>query len=364
LHQAVQHFQTLVFRRAFWFFVLGVVVKAAEVGSSVNSRPLDQPPRLLREGRSDYPSFLADLEIRGSTVLEFTVNADGTPSLPRVSQVSHPAFVAPAIEVLYKSQFAPGTRNGVPVGAPMTYLFEFDVERRGRKIGRDPFSLPPTSGPDTPPEFRYDVAPRLVTLCEPIYPFELLMKDERGDAEVRFVVNREGRVTAAKAITASRPEFGAALVAAIEAWQFTPPQLDGKATMTLVSKQYKFSTRTRELAADDDGGRVIRQLRSGGDKFVTLATLSAKPRAIYQVPPRYPPLLEEQRIAGEAEVEFIIDRKGHVRAPRIVSATREEFGWAAANAVQRWFYEPPVFNGKSIDVRVRMPIGFEPALKK
>ena len=63
---------------------------------------------------------------------------------------------------------------------------------------------------------------------------------------------------------------------------------------------------------------------------------------------------------GSAEIEFIIDREGRARLPRIVSASREEFGWAAATAIAQWVFDPPKKNGQPVDTRVRIPVSFTP----
>jgi TonB family protein len=65
-------------------------------------------------------------------------------------------------------------------------------------------------------------------------------------------------------------------------------------------------------------------------------------------------------LTGEAEVEFVIDRHGRVRLPRVVRATEEAFGWAAATAVSQWVFEAPTKGGEPAEVVVRVPVGFKP----
>ncbi len=57
-------------------------------------------------------------------------------------------------------------------------------------------------------------------------------------------------------------------------------------------------------------------------------------------------------------LEVIVDRDGRVRLPHIRSATRPEFGWAAATAVSQWLFETPLKDGKPVDVRVVIPVKF------
>jgi hypothetical protein len=47
-----------------------------------------------------------------------------------------------------------------------------------------------------------------------------------------------------------------------------------------------------------------------------------------------------------------------VRLPRIVSATADSFGYAAAQAVVAWQFGPPLVGGKPAVVRVKVPFKF------
>ena len=52
-------------------------------------------------------------------------------------------------------------------------------------------------------------------------------------------------------------------------------------------------------------------------------------------------------------------RDGRVLFPRIVSASHEDFGWAAATAVAQWKFNPPMRNGQRVDVRMVVPVMFD-----
>ena len=45
--------------------------------------------------------------------------------------------------------------------------------------------------------------------------------------------------------------------------------------------------------------------------------------------------------------------------PRIISATQEDFGWAAATAVAQWRFQPPTKNGQKVDARMTVPVLFD-----
>jgi TonB family protein len=97
-----------------------------------------------------------------------------------------------------------------------------------------------------------------------------------------------------------------------------------------------------------------------GESVPAAKGLDAKLRPIWRAMPIYPAALKEEKIAGRAEVEFVIDRTGRARVPKILSATRDEMGWAAATAISQWLFEPPTRGGEPVDVRVRIPLDFNP----
>jgi TonB family protein len=69
-------------------------------------------------------------------------------------------------------------------------------------------------------------------------------------------------------------------------------------------------------------------------------------------------LLKRSGVAGEATVDFLVDQNGRVQLPRIVAATQWEFGWAAATALLRFEFTPPMKGGEPTATRMRLPIKF------
>lgn len=348
-------------------FAAGLMMAARAQPVAESAEPVGvTPPRAVKTPKLEYPEMFAveGLAFRGSTVVQFVVGKDGSVQSPRVAQVSHPAFVPPALEALFKTQFAPATAGGEPVASRFTWVYNFDWEGiSGRGIGVEPFTLPPVSSPGVPAEFRYDVAPRPTFTCEPVYPRELLFNRVTGSAKVNLVIDKAGRVAGAKVAAMSHPEFGAALVASVEAWRFTPALRDGRATVTVITREHTFARGNRDLASDADATRLIGAYRAANGAIAEAAALEAAPRLLYEVTPEYPRSLATQRLAGEATVEFLVDRRGRVRLPHVVASTHTGFGWAAATAVQQRFYEVPRLKGRTVDVRMVQVFSFAPPEK-
>ena len=113
-----------------------------------------------------------------------------------------------------------------------------------------------------------------------------------------------------------------------------------------------------EAPRADPLGRLVILARK--DSLRGGADLDEKLTPLYRVAPGYPAALRADKPSGEATVEFVIDRDGRARLPRIVAATREEFGWAAATAVAQWLFRPPLRGGAPVEVKVQIPFNFTP----
>jgi TonB family protein len=113
-----------------------------------------------------------------------------------------------------------------------------------------------------------------------------------------------------------------------------------------------------EESFDADARHVLAQLRKGR-KFPSVNQLDERPKAVTQDSPAYPRALKDDGVTGQAEIEFVIDKDGRVLFPRIVSASHEDFGWAAATAVAQWKFQPPQLNGQKVEAVMRVPILFD-----
>jgi TonB family protein len=86
--------------------------------------------------------------------------------------------------------------------------------------------------------------------------------------------------------------------------------------------------------------------------------LDERLRPIWRIRPAYPQALRIEKPAGKAVIEFVVDREGRARLPRVVSASHPEFGWSAASALSQWVFAPPRRGGEPVDVNVSIPFEF------
>lgn len=77
-----------------------------------------------------------------------------------------------------------------------------------------------------------DLEPMPLSRPQPVYPMDMRRQDRTGTVTVEFIVGRHGRVMAARALEADRPQFAEAAVAAVKRWRFEPGIKDDVAVNT------------------------------------------------------------------------------------------------------------------------------------
>jgi TonB family protein len=80
--------------------------------------------------------------------------------------------------------------------------------------------------------------------------------------------------------------------------------------------------------------------------------------------PEYPSALYKKGIDGSATLSFAIDANGAVSDPKLVAASRPEFGDAAMAVIRLWRFLPTVKNGHPVPTRAEMPFAFTVPGKK
>jgi TonB family protein len=198
-------------------------------------------------------------------------------------------------------------------------------------------------------------APELIKAVDPVYPYDLLLAGKEGSASVEFTVTGGGAIRDVHVREASDPAFGAALVAAMLAWQFEGATVHGQGTDVTLVKHADFKAVPKDATADaaDWQARLVALLRK--DSIGGGRGLDERLMPIYQAVP-VPP--EGAETKTQVQVEFVIDRDGRARLPRVTSATNEAYGWAAATAISQWIFKAPTRGGKPTEVKVQVPLVF------
>lgn len=311
-----------------------------------------------------YPEHLLPKKLNGEVMFELEISEAGAVSDARILFASSADFVLPALEAVKSWRFKPATQGDLALRdrkrSPITFEYDGTLANDGKTPLQAngiqlyvPDGMTERAVCDTPPD--------VLSLVDPVFPQELLAASEPGEAEVIFNITQRGFTENVRVLSASNSACGHALVAAVEALVFRPGVLDGRAVDLQASRRWRFVPPSPEPTdGESSEARLLRSLRAG-EVVPTAKGLDAKLKPLWRAVPVYPTALKTEKVSGRGEVEFIIDRTGRARAPKVLSATREEFGWAAATAISQWVFAVPTRSGEPVDVRVRIPLEFNPA---
>jgi TonB family protein len=309
------------------------------------------PPAKVSGDDPEYPDSLLSRHLTGVVDVEFSFGADGQMQALKVLWATHADFIHPALAAAEKWRFRPAMQGDLAVAAPMQSALEFDVLDSKRV---DPLAANNVTLVD-PPGAVYDQRPRLRVIVDPVYPYDLLLAATEGDAAADFVIGANGRLESIAVREASEPEVGRALAAALDCWAFNPAQNSGQAVAVRASIRWHFGPTSETYQAT---ARLVQRLRNNDTADMGARGLDGALTPRYQISPVYPAARVGKKAEGEAQIGFIIDQTGRCRLARIISASHEEFGWAAATAVERWVFDPPHRGGHPTDVRVNIPFHF------
>ena len=326
-----------------------------------NSIKKDQTfPHVIKQYRPVYPVSMRRSGMRGEVLVDFIVNIEGRVIRPHVIRSLNPAFDEPAIDSVSRWVFEPGTVNGIPVYTHMKVPIIFTLyDTPGG--GGDGLEVRKKGAQSKMPEaVRVDVAPKMIGIVYPVYPYELLRDYVDGLAQVSYVVDQQGRVTLSHVRKADKPEFGLALQAAVDRFEYEPGLKGGRPNDAIMGFEQEFDTSNTDLVTIADE-RLLRLERKHPEKIGNAGALDTPLKAEITRSPIFPRSLPAQVTRGDTVVEFLVDEDGRPRLPRIVSASDPAFGYSAVQAIALWRFPPPRIKGDPVVVRVREPFTFDRA---
>ncbi|HVU18100.1 MAG TPA: TonB family protein [Candidatus Didemnitutus sp.] len=320
----------------------------------------DVPPKVVE---AIQPVFTFPFILVGSVDIDFVVDSTGRVVNPYIVRSTNPWLERPTIEAILKWRFSPAMKGGEPVAAKASQRMKCDPT-----LYRFPGDSSPWKGrkekghKSLPDELRWDDPPVSRDSAFPYYPREALMKENNGRASIRLRISPAGIVVDSSITKATTPEFGGAALAAIDNWRFIPAKRHGQPCSAIVTINFKFDTvpGTYDVPIAYSTKLAARELLRKTPRIVDLAHLDQAPRAISRRLPPYPSSLRADGKPGKAEVEYLVDKNGDAQLPVVVSASRPEFGYAAAQAVSSWLFEPPLQHDRPVMTRCRASFSFFP----
>ncbi len=314
-------------------------------------------PKALSRPLPVYPLSMRRSGLRGDVLVEFVVNAEGRAENAVVVRTLNPAFNESALEAIRGFRFEPGRVDGRAVKTRMMQPISYSLDMFGG--GSDGMEVTRRANlAKLPPELRYDTPPKIDATVPLRYPYELLRARKTGSAVVNLLIGPDGKVAFSRVMKADKPEFGLALQAAADLFEYLPALKNGQPTTALLAFEQNFRTTVDGPVTDADREALALETKHP-EKILKASLLDHRLTPTVGSRPVFPKAESVAKIdKGNATVEFLVDEKGEVRLPRIVSASDPVFGYAAVQAVAMWRFEPPTSQGKPGVVRVQVPIDF------
>ena len=316
------------------------------------------PPRVKKQSRPEYPYAMRRANIEGQVLVAFVVDVEGRTRDIYPLKSNNPLFEEAALNAVAKWTFDPAQVDGRLVNTRMRVPIIFNIIGGG---GNSMFTIQrPRKFPESLPEmFRYDRPPLVTKIPLPTYPFDALRDGLEGKVTVNFIISPTGRIEKAVVKDPQGLDIEEAARTAVELFEFEPAIKDGQPGYALISMELDFKKSGRgDVEVSDDTVRILRMIENNSTRLLGLSELDSIPRPISRRPPVSPLEAQIAGATGEAMIEFVIDRRGFARLPRVISASHPAYGFAAVQAISSWRFEAPRRDGKVVDALARIPIEF------
>ncbi len=320
----------------------------------------DRSPKIVERAPVNYPRNMQRWGIGAQGLVEFIVGEDGQARDLRVLQSPHPAFELAIVKSILASKYKPATLEGVPIAAKITMPFTFSFESSIKPDGESAYEFSPATDPKLPHGLQYDQPPRVKVAGPVVYPRHLVESETTGSARLAIALDTKGNVRGVKLLEATHPDFGAAAVAMMQAWEFLPARKNQAPVESVFVFTQKFRWDERDTGLGTNTRLLLRALASKSNEVVETSALDSNPRILYQTQPVDPrPATGAGALPEDVVIEFFIDPDGMVQLPRVISAKSLELGWAAATAVRRWVFETPRVKGEPVFARRELRFSFQ-----
>ena len=92
---------------------------------------------------------------------------------------------------------------------------------------------------------------------------------------------------------------------------------------------------------------------------MTAESVDEPPLPVHRVAPKYPEKARKKGITGNVTISLLVSNTGAVKDTRIVnSQPAGVFEESAINAVRQWRFQPAIYKGAPVAIRVTLPMSF------
>ena len=92
---------------------------------------------------------------------------------------------------------------------------------------------------------------------------------------------------------------------------------------------------------------------------MTAESVDEPPLPVHRVAPKYPEKARKKGITGNVTISLLVSNTGAVKDTRIVNSQPVGvFEESAINAVRQWRFQPAIYKGAPVAIRVTLPMSF------
>ena len=221
----------------------------APVTFSVSGANIDDAPTVRRTLVPVYPYEQLVKGQPGWGEVSFIVDYSGRAILAAPTGASDTAFARSIIATLEATEFSPAKKGRRSVLAPSIDRAHFNPEATLDPVARNVLAELRKATPAIYTLNDLDARPKALVQRTAVYPRALKTDGLTGQAEIEFIVDRDGRVLFPRIISSSHEDFGWAAATAVAQWKFNPPLRNGQRVDARMTVPVTFDAKT--LASSD-----------------------------------------------------------------------------------------------------------------
>lgn len=221
----------------------------APVTFSVSGASIDDAPAASRQLVPVYPYEQLVKGQSGWGEVSFVVDYSGRAILAAPTAASDGAFARSIIAMLEATEFSPAKKGRRTVLALSTDRAHFSPEATLDPVARNVLAELRKNTPAIYNLNDLDARPKALVQRSAVYPRALKTDGLTGQAEIEFIVDRDGRVLFPRIVSSSHEDFGWAAATAVAQWKFNPPLRNGQRVDARMTVPVNFDAKT--LASSD-----------------------------------------------------------------------------------------------------------------
>jgi len=220
------------FGRRFFTAVMGawLALFLCSPCASAQASDGDAAPR-AQASRAYNPVYPYEALIAGRSgwaEISCTIDSAGRATFLRIVGASDPAFGSAFQADLEAVEFSPPRKNGRAVMSQLTERFNFPAHPALDAVAKEVLAELRKPEPAILSVDQLDKKPESIRQPRPAYPWVQRSDGASGQAEIEFIIDRNGRPLFPRIVSATQGDFGWAAVTGVLRWRYQPPVKNGE----------------------------------------------------------------------------------------------------------------------------------------